>query len=110
MRLGAGRHSPTVCAVAAALSTTDGSLFVGTRSPSSSGWSLGRDADIQPGVYRQGTDGPSATLEFRSQPRSAFASGAAHRLAFSHLSNAGLGSRNPGQESLTINYEWGLSR
>ena len=31
-------------------------------------------------------------------------------LGLLHLSNAGLGSRNPGQESLTINYEWGLSR
>ena len=66
-----------------------------------------------PGVYRQ-ADGRDLgyPLEFRSQLEVGHRLRAGPRIAvaFSHLSNAGLGSRNPGQESLTINYEWGLSR
>jgi len=101
-------------AVGAAHATTDGSLFVGTGVAFE--LRLGRwdvTPTFVPGVYRQG-DGRDLgyPLEFRSQLE------IGHRLrggpriavAFSHLSNAGLGSRNPGQESLTINYEWGRSR
>jgi hypothetical protein len=64
-------------------------------------------------VYRQG-DGRDLgyPLEFRSQLEIGhrFRGGPRIALAFSHLSNAGLGSHNPGQESVTINYEWGLPR
>lgn len=105
---------PGLRAVAATLATTDGSLFVGT------GFAfelrLGRwdvTPTFVPGVYRQG-DGRDLgyPLEFRSQLEVGhrFPGGTRLALAFSHLSNAGLGSRNPGQESVTINYEWVRSR
>jgi lipid A 3-O-deacylase len=101
-------------AVAVTLATTDGSLFVGTGVAFELG--LGRwdvTPTFVPGVYRQG-DGRDLgyPLEFRSQLEIGhrFRGGPRIALAFSHLSNAGLGSRNPGQESLTINYEWTRSR
>ncbi len=62
-----------------------------------------------PGLYRHGGGRDLGyPVEFRSQLE------IGHRLrggpriavAFSHQSNGGLGSRNPGEETLTINYEW----
>ena len=97
-------------AVAAALATTDGSLFLGTGVAFQlrrGRWDL--TPTFVPGLYRRG-DGRDLgyPLEFRSQLELGhrFRGGPRIALAFSHLSNAGLGSRNPGQESLTINYEW----
>jgi lipid A 3-O-deacylase len=61
-----------------------------------------------PGYYRKG-DGKDlgSPLEFRSQIELGYEYGARHRLsiAFSHMSNAGLGRRNPGEESLTLAWQ-----
>jgi hypothetical protein len=106
--------APHLRAAAATLATSDGSLFVGTGVAFElrvGRWDV--TPTFVPGVYRQG-DGRDLgyPLEFRSQLEVGhrFRGGPRIAVAFSHLSNAGLGSRNPGQESLTVNYEWGLSR
>jgi hypothetical protein len=51
-------------------------------------------------------------LEFRSQVELAWRFGGGSRLGVSvcHISNAGLGERNPGTESLTLTYELPLAR
>jgi hypothetical protein len=67
-----------------------------------------------PGFYHQGNGRDLGyPLEFRSQLELGcrLAGGQRIALAVSHLSNAGLGDSNPGQESLTLNFEWpGRSR
>ncbi len=87
-------------ALAASLATTDGSLFVGTEVAFElrrGRWDV--TPTFVPGVYRQG-DGRDLgyPLEFRSQLEIGhrLRGGARIALASSHLSNAGLGSRNPG--------------
>jgi hypothetical protein len=103
--LGAGLR-----AVAATLATTDGSLFAGTGLAyriQFSGWDL--TPTFVPGLYRRGGGRDlGCPVEFRSQLELGrrLDGGARIAVAVSHLSNAGLGSRNPGQESLTISYEW----
>jgi hypothetical protein len=97
-------------AVAATLATTDGSLFAGAGL--AYGVRIGRldlTPSFVPGVYRRG-DGRDLgyPLEFRSQLELGWRLRGGQRVAVavSHLSNAGLGSSNPGQESLTLNFEW----
>ena len=97
-------------AVAATIATTDGSLFAGAGVAYSV--RLGRfdvTPSFVPGLYRQG-DGRDLgyPLEFRSQLELGyrFTGGPRIALGVSHLSNASLGSSNPGQESLTLNFEW----
>jgi hypothetical protein len=110
-----GRSRPVaggLRAVAATLATTDGSLFVGTGFAYAlrrGRWDL--TPSFVPGLYRHGGGRDLGyPLEFRSQLEVGHSLRRGPRifLALSHLSNAGLGSRNPGQESLTLNYEWGL--
>jgi hypothetical protein len=97
-------------AVAATHATTDGSLFAGAGL--AYGIRIGRfdlTPSFVPGVYRRG-DGRDLgyPLEFRSQLELGrrLRGGQRIAVAVSHLSNAGLGSSNPGQESLTLNFEW----
>jgi hypothetical protein len=105
---------PGVRAVVATHATTDGSLFAGTGVAFEV--RLGRwdvTPTFVPGLYRQGNGRDLGyPLEFRSQleighrlPR-----GQRVALAVSHLSNTGLGSHNPGQESVTVSYEWRRTR
>jgi hypothetical protein len=61
-----------------------------------------------PGYYRQGNGKDLGyPLEFRSQLELGYQFAPGHRfsVAFSHLSNAGLGRSNPGQESLTLAWQ-----
>ncbi len=97
-------------AVAAALATTDRSLFLGAGIAYE--MSMGRwdvTPSFVPGLYRHGGGRDLGyPLEFRTQAEVGYRlrRGSRVALAFSHLSNAGLGARNPGQESLTVNYGW----
>jgi hypothetical protein len=102
-------------AIAATLATTDGSLFAGAGL--AYGIRTGRfdlTPSFVPGIYRHGNGRDlGCPLEFRSQLELGWRLQGGQRLAVavSHLSNAGLGSSNPGQESLTLNFEWpGSSR
>ena len=66
-----------------------------------------------PGYYRKGNGKDLGySLEFRSQIELGYtlAGGSRVTIAFSHLSNGSLGSRNPGEESLTIGFELPLAR
>jgi hypothetical protein len=97
-------------AVVATIATTDGSLFAGAgvAYPVRLGrWDV--TPSFVPGLYRQGGGRDLGyPLEFRSQLELGcqLTRGPRIALAVSHLSNAGLGSSNPGQESLTMNFEW----
>lgn len=66
-----------------------------------------------PGAYHEG-DGKDLghTLEFRSQFEIAWRFDDRSRLglAVSHMSNASIGDKNPGQESLTLNYSFPFGR
>jgi lipid A 3-O-deacylase len=101
-------------AVAATLATSDGSLFVGTGFAYEvrlGAWDV--TPTFVPGVYRHGEGRDLGyPLEFRSQLELGrrLSGGGRVAVAMSHLSNAGLGSSNPGQESLTISYEWRRDR
>jgi hypothetical protein len=101
-------------AVAATLATSDGSLFVGTGLAYEvrlGGWDV--TPTFVPGVYRRGQGRDLGyPLEFRSQLELGrrLSGGGRVAVAVSHLSNAGLGSTNPGQESLTVSYEWRRDR
>ena len=101
-------------AVAATLATTDGSLFVGTGLAYElryGAWDL--TPTFVPGVYHRGQGRDLGyPLEFRSQLEVGrhLSGGGRVAVAVSHISNAGLGSSNPGQESLTISYEWRRDR
>ena len=68
---------------------------------------------IAPGAYHEG-DGKDLghTIEFRSQFEIAWRFDDRSRLglALSHMSNASIGDRNPGEESLTLNYSFTFSR
>lgn len=109
-----GPLAPGLRAVAAALATTDRSLFLGAGIAYEI--RLGRwdvTPSFVPGLYRHGGGRDLGyPLEFRTQAEVGYRlrRGSRVALAFSHLSNAGLGARNPGQESLTVNYEWGPGR
>ncbi|HET7294505.1 MAG TPA: acyloxyacyl hydrolase [Vicinamibacteria bacterium] len=93
-------------AVGAGVATTDGSIFVG--GGIAYAIPLGRfdlTPSFVPGLYRQGTGKDLGyPVEFRSQLEAGARLGRRSRvaLAFSHTSNGGLGSANPGQESLTL--------
>jgi hypothetical protein len=97
-------------AALAALATTDGSLFVGAGLGYRVG--LGRwdvTTSLVPGWYRPGRGWDLGhPVEFRSQVELGYRLAARSRIAlgFSHLSNAGLSSSNPGQESVTLSFEW----
>jgi hypothetical protein len=100
--------------VAATLATSDRSYFAGAGVAYEirlGSWDL--TPTFVPGLYTHG-DGRDLgyPLEFRSQLELGrrLRGGSRVAVAFSHLSNAGLGSRNPGQESLTLNVEWGRGR
>jgi hypothetical protein len=101
--------------VAVATLTDDSALFVGA--------GVGYQIDLGrrwaltpvfvPGYYRKGNGKDLGySLEFRSQIELGYTLAGGYRvsIAFSHLSNGGLGSRNPGEESLTIGIELPLSR
>ena len=101
--------------VAVATLTDDSSLFVGA----GVGYQidLGRrwavTPSFVPGYYRKGNGKDLGyPLEFRSQIELGYnlAGGSRVTIALSHLSNGGLGSRNPGEESLTIGFEFPLVR
>jgi hypothetical protein len=101
--------------VAVATLTDDSSLFVGAGIGYQIG--LGRRWAVTPvfvpGYYRKGNGKDLGySLEFRSQIELGYtlAGGSRVTIAFSHLSNGGLGSRNPGEESLTIGVELPLAR
>ncbi len=97
-------------AVVATLANSDGSLFMGTGAAYEvrlARWDL--TPTFVPGVYRHGHGKDLGyPLEFRSQLELGYRlrQGSRIAVAFSHLSNAGFGSRNPGQESLTVNWQW----
>jgi hypothetical protein len=102
--------APGLRLVAASIATSDRSLFAGTGVAYQfrvGAWDL--TPTFVPGYYRRG-DGRDLgyPLEFRSQLEIGrrLRGGPRIAIALSHLSNAGLGSRNPGQESLTLNVEW----
>ena len=64
-----------------------------------------------PGLYRQGQGADLGyPLEFRSQFEAACRIGGRSRIgvAFSHMSNAGLGRTNPGVETLSLDYTIGF--
>jgi len=66
-----------------------------------------------PGYYRKGSGKDLGyPLEFRSQLELGYQFGDGYRfsIAISHISNAGLGQDNPGQESLTLAWELPLAR
>jgi lipid A 3-O-deacylase len=66
-----------------------------------------------PGYYRKGNGKDLGyPLEFRSQLELGYQFGSGYRfsIAISHVSNAGLGQGNPGQESLTLVWELPLAR
>ena len=66
-----------------------------------------------PGAYHEG-DGKDLghTIEFRSQFEIAWRFDDRSRLglALSHMSNASIGDKNPGEESLTLNYSFPFGR
>ena len=65
------------------------------------------------GYYRKGNGKDLGhSLEFRSQIKLGYtlAGGSRVAIALSHLSNGGLGRRNPGLESFTIAFELPLTR
>jgi hypothetical protein len=110
-----GRARRPLRGVAVAALTDDSTLFVGA----GVGYQidLGRRWAVTPvfvpGYYRKGNGKDLGySLEFRSQVELGYtlAGGARVAIAFSHLSNGGLGSRNPGEESLTIGFELPLAR
>ena len=110
-----GRARRPLRGVAVATLTDDSSLFVGA----GVGYQidLGRRWAVTPvfvpGYYRKGNGKDLGyALEFRSQIELGYtlAGGSRVTIAFSHLSNGGLGSRNPGEESLTIGVELPLAR
>ena len=112
-RVGGARRS--LRGVAVATLTDDSSLFVGA----GVGYQidLGRRWAVTPvfvpGYYRKGNGKDLGySLEFRSQIELGYrlAGGSRVSIAFSHLSNGGFGSRNPGEESLTIGFELPLAR
>lgn len=110
LELRSGTFAAGARAVAAAIATTDGSLFagLGVVYPIRLGhWDV--TPSFVPGLYRRGHGRDLGyPLEFRSQLELGwrFAGGRRVAIALSHLSNAGLGTSNPGQESLTMSYEW----
>lgn len=61
-----------------------------------------------PGYYEYGDDGKDLdnALEFKSQIGLSYELACKHRvgMSFAHISNAGLGDRNPGVEILSFNY------
>lgn len=105
---------PGLRGVAATLATTDGSLFVGAGVAYE--LLLGRwdvTPTFVPGLYWNGGGRDLGyPLEFRSQVELGYRLRGGQRVALglSHISNAGLGARNPGQESVTISYEWSPHR
>jgi len=109
-----GRARRPLRGVAVAALTDDSTLFVGA----GVGYQidLGRRWAVTPvfvpGYYRKGNGKDLGySLEFRSQIELGYTlAGARVAIAFSHLSNGGLGSRNPGEESLTIGFELPLAR
>ena len=101
--------------VAVATLTDDSSLFVGAGVGYQIG--LGRRWAVTPvfvpGYYRKGNGKDLGySLEFRSQIELGYtlAGGSRVTIAFSHLSNGSLGSRNPGEESFTFGVELPLGR
>jgi lipid A 3-O-deacylase len=105
-----GRARRPLRGVAVATLTDDSSLFVGAGVGYEIG--LGRRWAVTPvfvpGYYRKGNGKDLGySLEFRSQIELGYtlAGGSRVTIAFSHLSNGGLGSCNPGEESLTIGVE-----
>jgi hypothetical protein len=110
-----GRASRPLRGVAVATLTDESTVFVGA----GVGYQidLGRRWAVTPvfvpGYYRKGNGKDLGySLEFRSQIELGYtlAAGSRVTIAFSHLSNGGLGSRNPGEESLTIGFELPLAR
>ncbi len=101
--------------VAVATLTDDSSLFmgagVGYQIDLGRRWAL--TPSFVPGYYRKGGGKELGyALEFRSQIELGYRLATASRvtIAFSHLSNGSLGSRNPGEESLTFGFELPLAR
>lgn len=101
--------------IAAGTMTGDSTLFVGVglgyELPLGRHWTL--TPTFAPGYYRKGHGKDLGfPLEFRSQIELGyeFQGGPRIAVAISHLSNARLGSRNPGQESLTLACEIPLAR
>ncbi len=95
--------------------TTDGAIYVGV----GIGYELflGRylvvTPSLAPGLYAKGGgEDLGLPLEFRSQVEIAyrFRNGSRLGLALSHLSNGSIGKRNPGEESLMLNYEVALKK
>lgn len=97
--------------IAGVLATTEGSLYAygGWRYD----WDVGSPWRVTPslsaGLYEQG-DGFDLgnAIEFRSSVELSRSIGETTRLGltFFHLSNAGLSSRNPGTNGLTLNISW----
>jgi len=96
------------------LATTDRSVYV--YGALGFGIPLGRlvlTPSFGPGAYfRGGGKELGHVVEFRSQVELAWRFRDGSRLGFSvcHISNGGLGERNPGAESLTLTYEVPLGR
>ena len=110
-----GRTNHPFRSILAATLTRDRSEFLGA----GIGYELrlGRNwialPSFVPGYYRRGNGRDLGwPLEFRSQLELGYQFGGGHRLliAISHLSNAGLGHGNPGEESLSLAWEVPLSR
>jgi lipid A 3-O-deacylase len=110
-----GRPRFPLRAIATATFTGDSSVFVGAGIAYQV--DLGRRWTVTPafvpGYYRRGNGKDLGfPLEFRSQLEIGYGlpRGSRVAIAVSHLSNGSLGSRNPGQESLTVACEIPLAR
>lgn len=111
----AGPAGSPLRALAIATATDDSSLFLGLGLGYEIhlGSRLALTPSLAPGYYRRGNGKDLGySLEFRTQVELGYRLSGGVRLvaAAAHISNAGLGSRNPGEESLAFGCEIPLTR
>jgi lipid A 3-O-deacylase len=95
--------------LAGVMATADGAVYVygGAGVDIPLGHQFILTPSFAPGLYSNGGGKDLGhTIEFRSQIELAYilVSGARVAVSFNHISNAGLGDRNPGVESLALTY------
>ena len=109
----AGFWSGPLHPIVGAMATTDGALHfhAGVSLDLALGEHFRVRPSFAPGLYHrgQGTDLGSA-VEFRSGLELGYQIDPSHRLGVElyHLSNAGIGSKNPGEESIQLTLAFGL--
>ncbi len=99
--------------LAGVMATTDGSVhaYAGVLSDFYFGRRLVISPSVAPGYYHEGSGKDlGSAFEIRSQLEVAYRFDDRSRLgmAFSHISNAGVGDTNPGAESVTLYYSFPL--